>query len=81
MGFRDDERSYDVAVAILKNLNFKKINLITNNPNKIKKLSDEGLEVMKTIKLKIEPNEINKKYLDTKELNLTIFLISFFYQK
>ena len=68
LGFRDDERSYDVAVAILKNLNFKKINLITNNPNKIKKLTDEGLEVIKTIKLKIEPNEINKEYLDTKKI-------------
>ena len=68
LGFRDDERSYDVAVAILKKLNFKKINLITNNPNKIKKLNDEGLEVAKTIKLKIEPNEINKEYLDTKKI-------------
>ena len=68
LGFRDDERSYDVAVAILKKLNFKKINLITNNPNKVKKLNDEGLEVMKIIKLKIEPNEINKKYLNTKKI-------------
>ena len=68
LGFRDDERSYDVAVAILKKLNFKKINLISNNPNKIKKLNDEGLKVMKTIKLKIEPNEINEKYLTTKKI-------------
>ena len=68
LGFRDDERSYDVAVAILKKLNFKKINLITNNPNKIRKLNDEGLDVVKTIKLKIEPNEINKEYLDTKKI-------------
>ena len=68
LGFRDDERSYDVAVAILKKLNFKKINLITNNPNKVKKLNDEGLEVIKKIKLKIEPNEINKEYLNTKKI-------------
>ncbi len=67
LGFKDDERSYDVAVAILKKLNFKKINLITNNPNKIRLLNEEGLEVLKTIKLKIEPNEINKKYLNTKK--------------
>ena len=67
LGFRDDERSYDVAVAILKKLNVKEINLITNNPNKVKKLNDEGLKVMKLIKLKIEPNEINKMYLNTKK--------------
>lgn len=68
LGFKDDERSYDVAVAILKKLNFKKINLITNNPNKVKKLNDEGLEVVKVIQLKIEPNEINKEYLNTKKI-------------
>ena len=68
LGFRDDERSYDVAVAILKKLNIKKINLITNNPDKVKKLNDEGLEVIKEIKLKIEPNEINKEYLNTKKI-------------
>ena len=67
LGFRDDERSYDVAVAILKKLNFKKINLITNNPNKVKKLSNAGLEIIKTINLKIKANKINKRYLDTKK--------------
>ncbi len=67
LGFKDDERSYDVAVAILKKLNFKKFNLITNNPNKIKKLNEEGLEVLNVIKLNIEPNAINKKYLNTKK--------------
>ena len=68
LGFKDDERSYDVAIAILKKLNFKKINLITNNPNKIKKLNENGLEVLKIIKLNIEPNEMNKKYLNTKKI-------------
>ena len=67
LGFRDDERSYDVAVAILKKLNFKKINLITNNPNKIKKLNEDGLEVLNVIKLNIEPNKINKNYINTKK--------------
>ena len=66
LGFRDDERSYDVAVAILKKLNFKKINLISNNPNKVKKLKDEGLKVIDVIKLKIRPNKINKNYINTK---------------
>jgi len=67
LGFRDDERSYDVAVAILKKLNFKAINLISNNPNKIEKLKKEGLKVLNVLKLKIEPNEINKNYINTKK--------------
>ena len=67
LGFRDDERSYDVAVAILRKLNIKKINLITNNPNKIEKLIEEGLEVLNVIKLKIKPNKINKNYINTKK--------------
>ena len=67
LGFRDDERSYDVAVAILKKLNLKKINLITNNPGKIEKLNKGGVEISKVIKLNIKPNEINKKYINTKK--------------
>ena len=67
LGFRDDERSYDVAVSILKKLNFKTINLISNNPNKIKKLNEDGLKILNVIKLKIEPNEINKNYINTKK--------------
>ena len=67
LGFRDDERSYDVAVAILNKLNIKKINLITNNPNKIKKLNEEGLKVLNVIKLNIKPNKINKNYINTKK--------------
>ena len=81
LGFRDDERSYDVAVSILKKLNFKTINLISNNPNKIEKLNEEGLKVLNIIKLEIQPNEINKNYINTKKLNLIIFLINVFYQK
>ena len=38
------------------------------NPNKVKKLNDGGLKVMKTIKLKIKPNEINKEYFNTKKI-------------
>jgi len=67
LGFRDDERSYDVAVAILNKLNIKKINLITNNPNKIKMLNEEGLKVLNVIKLNIKPNKINKNYINTKK--------------
>ena len=67
LGFRDDERSYDVAVSILKKLNFKTINLISNNPNKIKKLNEAGIKILNVLKLKIEPNEINKNYINTKK--------------
>ena len=67
LGFRDDERSYDVAVAILNKLNFKKINLITNNPNKVNKLKADGLKILNVIKLNIEPNEINKNYMNAKK--------------
>ena len=62
LGFRDDERSYDVAISILKKLNFKTINLISNNPSKVRVLNEEGLKVLNIIKLEIEPNEINKNY-------------------
>ena len=52
---------------MLKKLNFRKINLISNNPNKIKKLNEDGLKILNVIKLKIKPNEINKNYINTKK--------------
>lgn len=65
LGFRADERDYSVAVQILKDLGLKKIRLLTNNPDKIEKMNG-SIEVVERVPLVIEPNEHNKRYLDTK---------------
>ena len=66
LGFDDDERLYYPAKQILNKLNIDNLKLITNNPKKVKNLSDLGINVKKMVPIKIEANKHNKKYLDTK---------------
>jgi GTP cyclohydrolase II len=66
LGFRDDERDYAVAAHMLKSLEVTSIHLITNNPNKIKQLTQYGVTVSGRIPHVIPPNEHNRFYLETK---------------
>jgi 3,4-dihydroxy 2-butanone 4-phosphate synthase/GTP cyclohydrolase II len=43
--------------------------LLTNNPEKVKAVAESGIACQQ-IPLHIEPNEFNKKYLDTKAARL-----------
>jgi GTP cyclohydrolase II len=45
LGFGADERSYDVAAAILRHLGVREVRLMTNNPDKIAGLSRAGMVV------------------------------------
>ena len=66
LGFNDDERLYYPAKEILTKLNINKIRLITNNPKKVKHLSNLGVNVTQRVPIKIKPNKHNRKYLETK---------------
>lgn len=66
LGFQDDERRYDIAADMIKSLGIASIRLITNNPNKIKGLTEFGVEVDGRIPLQMEPNQHNTTYLRTK---------------
>ena len=66
LGFNADERDYGVGAQILRCLGIKKMKLLTNNPVKRVGLEGYGLEVVQVIPLEVEPNEHNKKYLETK---------------
>lgn len=66
LGFADDERTYDVAAAILKDLGASRVDLMTNNPAKVRGLADHGIEVVRRVAVKAEPNEHNADYLAVK---------------
>jgi len=70
LGFPADVRDYKVAADILHDLGIKEINLLTNNPDKVKQLSHLGIKIVKTIPLEIPPNGINKRYLIAKRKKL-----------
>lgn len=66
LGFKDDERDYGVGAQILRHIGVSKMKLITNNPRKLAGIKGYGLEVVETVPIKVEPNEYNKFYLETK---------------
>jgi GTP cyclohydrolase II len=45
LGFGADERRYDVAVRILEQLGIERIELLTNNPEKMRAMRDAGIQV------------------------------------
>ena len=67
LGFRPDEREYGVGAQILRELGISKLRLITNNPVKRVGLESYGLEIVENVPVIIEPNEYNRRYLETKK--------------
>ena len=47
-GFKKDARDFSSAGKILKNLKVKSVKMLTNNPDKVKTLSDQGIAVIGT---------------------------------
>lgn len=66
LGFLADERSYDVAAALLTDLGITRIRLLTNNPQKIAALRDHGIEVVGRLPLVATRNSHNERYLRAK---------------
>ncbi|MFP3928642.1 MAG: bifunctional 3,4-dihydroxy-2-butanone-4-phosphate synthase/GTP cyclohydrolase II [Desulfobacteraceae bacterium] len=66
LGFKPDLRDYGVGAQILVALGVRKMQLMTNNPKKIKGLEGYGLEVTGRVPLETEPRPENRKYLLTK---------------
>jgi len=66
LGFLADERSYDVAAALLHELGIKRIRLLTNNPQKINALREHSIDVVGRLPLVTESNAHNERYLRAK---------------
>ena len=70
MGLPADARTYEDAVAILKDLGVAKIRLLTNNPEKIGALDRSEIEVVDRVPLEIPAHQRNLDYLLTKQLKM-----------
>ena len=66
LGFRADERSYGAAAAILQAIGISRIQLLTNNPQKIESLRALGIEVTGRLPLVASANVHNARYLRAK---------------
>ena len=70
LGFPADLRDYGIGAQILADLGIKKIRLLTNNPKKVVGLEGYGLHVVETVPLRVDPNPLNLRYLETKQQKL-----------
>jgi len=67
LGFRADERTYEMVTYILKHFNIHKIKLLTNNPDKVNSISDIDIEIVERIPIIMKTNKYNKDYINTKK--------------
>ncbi|MBR6140656.1 MAG: bifunctional 3,4-dihydroxy-2-butanone-4-phosphate synthase/GTP cyclohydrolase II [Bacteroidaceae bacterium] len=70
LGFRPDEREYGVGAQILREMGVGKLRLITNNPVKRVGLESYGLEIVENVPIVVEPNDYNRRYLETKRIRM-----------
>jgi 3,4-dihydroxy 2-butanone 4-phosphate synthase / GTP cyclohydrolase II len=70
LGLAPDLRDYGTGAQILKDLDLKRIRLLTNNLTKVVGLRGFGLEISERVPLEIEPNGHNERYLKTKREKL-----------
>ena len=66
LGFPMDKRDYGIGAQILRHLGINKLKLMSNNPKKRAGLLGYGIEIIDTVKIEVEPNPHNEKYLQTK---------------
>jgi GTP cyclohydrolase II len=66
LGFEADERLYGIAAQMLKELGYKSIRLLTNNPDKVAALKAAGVNVVARVRHAFPSNEHNRAYLRTK---------------
>ncbi|EIX1418630.1 GTP cyclohydrolase II [Campylobacter coli] len=64
LGFKADERTYEIVEFILKHYKISKVNLLTNNPQKIHSIQDK---IMARVPILINPNRFNANYLEVKQ--------------
>ena len=67
LGFEPDERDFNIAIDILKDLKISSIELITNNPEKIATIDHSTIKLIKRIPLIISPKSENERYLKVKQ--------------
>jgi GTP cyclohydrolase II len=56
LGFKADLRDFSLPAAIVRDLNIKKVRLLSNNPRKSRALTEKGIEVVAQLACEAVPN-------------------------
>lgn len=67
LGLPADDRNFDIAIEILNLLEVKEVNLLTNNPEKLKFVQDSNIILNKRIPLQIHSTKESENYLQVKK--------------
>jgi GTP cyclohydrolase II len=67
LGFLADQRCYTFCASILKYFRVSRIRLMSNNPEKIRGMESEGIEVTERVPLIVQPSARSERYLQTKK--------------
>jgi GTP cyclohydrolase II len=67
LGFKADYRDFSLPAAILRDLCLRRVRLLTNNPHKVRALTDAGIEVVARIPCEAVPTSHSLAYLRTKK--------------
>jgi GTP cyclohydrolase II len=67
LGFKADEREFQLPAGILKTLGLKAVRLLSNNPHKVAALEAAGIKVSERVPCEVEPHAASERYLETKK--------------
>lgn len=70
LGYPPDLRRFEVAAGILKLLGVDEVEIMTNNPEKVAQLEQEGILVSSRYPSQVEVHPENARYLATKVMKL-----------
>lgn len=74
LGFDADMRQYTMCEPMLKQLGIDTIRLMTNNPRKVKALTEVGVNITERVEIQVGRNPHNTGYLNTKASKLGHYL-------
>jgi GTP cyclohydrolase II len=76
LGFEADHRQYQLPAEVLKYLGVSKVRLLSNNPEKVRGLESEAIQVEERVPLEIPPKSSTRDYLEIKKRRMGHLLSS-----
>jgi 3,4-dihydroxy 2-butanone 4-phosphate synthase / GTP cyclohydrolase II len=70
LGFAADNREYEFAAEALKALGLRKVQLLSNNPDKVQQLEESGIRIVKRVPCRPPTSRRSRAYLRTKREKL-----------
>ncbi|GAA2184333.1 bifunctional 3,4-dihydroxy-2-butanone-4-phosphate synthase/GTP cyclohydrolase II [Brooklawnia cerclae] len=70
LGWPVDLREYSAAADILRDLGLRRVRLLTNNPDKVRGMTGEGIDVVERVPLVVGITEDNIGYMRTKAASM-----------